>query len=79
MWTDNRSEWWWQGERVFGNAQNRRDYDLFGEGRIESEGGRYLLAIQNSNDYVEPIELDTKNPQGTAFCLVVTWCPTLGP
>jgi uncharacterized repeat protein (TIGR01451 family) len=74
MWSDNKSEWWWQGERIFGQAQNRRDYDLFGKGKIGNEGGSYLLAIQNSNDYAGGIEESKNNAHGTSFCLQVAWC-----
>ena len=76
MWSDNRSEWWWQGKPLRGdvqNRQNRRTY-VFGEGEISSEGGRYLLAIQNGNDYVCTAPPDTCNAHGTAFCLRVEWC-----
>jgi hypothetical protein len=35
---------------------------------IAPDGGRYVLAIQNSNDYWY-----RENPQGTAFRLCVCW------
>ena len=69
MWSDNKTEWWWQGASV---SYDKQGYigpaDLF-PGHVEPYGGTYVLAIQNSNDYVS---LDY-NPQGTACQLCVTW------
>jgi len=70
MWSDNKTEWWWQGEPVL---YDREGYigqlDLF-PGRVEPYGGTYVLAIQNSNDYVCYPDC---NPHGTACRLCVTW------
>lgn len=72
MWSDNKSEWWWQGTSI---AYDREGYvgrlELF-PGHVDPQGGRYVLAIQNSNDLVCS-ETDYCNPQGTAFRLTVTW------
>jgi hypothetical protein len=73
MWSDNKTEWWWGGG--WGStpvSYDREGYigqvDLF-PGLVRSDGGTYVLAIQNSNDRVS---LDN-NPQGTACQLCVTW------
>ncbi len=72
MWSDNKSEWWWEGTAI---AFDREGYvgqvELF-PGYVVPQGGRYVLAIQNSNDLVCS-ESDYCNPQGTAFRLSVTW------
>ncbi len=72
MWSDNKSEWWWQGTPV---AYDREGYvgrlELFPH-YVERSGGRYVLAIQNSND-LACSDSDHCNPQGTAFRLTVTW------
>jgi hypothetical protein len=68
MWSDNKTEWWWQGTSV---SYDRQGYigqvDLF-PGHVGRHGGTYVLAIQNSNDRVSP-----HNPQGTACRLCITW------
>jgi hypothetical protein len=68
MWSDNKTEWLWNGTSV---SYDREGYigqlDLFPT-HVESQGGTYVLAVQNSNDYVSP-----NNPQGTAYRLCVTW------
>jgi hypothetical protein len=68
MWSDNKTAWWWQGELI---AYDREGYvgnvPLF-PGLITPTGGRYTLAVQNSNDLVS-----VDNPQGTAYRLCVTW------
>ncbi len=75
MWSDNKTEWWWQGTSV---SYDRQGYigqvDLF-PGHIAPYGGTYVLGIQNSNDYVS-LEY---NPQGTACRLCVTWAIPSGP
>jgi len=67
-WSDNKTAWYWDGNLV---RTNREAYcgimELYPE-FVRPEGGTYLLAIQNSNDY-QFIE----NPQGTAFRLCVWW------
>ena len=74
MWSDNKTEWWWQGTSV---SYNREGYigqvDLF-PGHVEPHGGIYVLAIQNSNDRVSH-----HNPQGTACRLCVTWAVPVVP
>ena len=69
MWSDNKTAWYWQGELL---AYNRETYvgevELF-PGRVDPGGGQYVLAVQNSNDF---LHFDA-NPQGTAFRLCVTW------
>jgi hypothetical protein len=70
-WSDNKSEWWWQGVSVAYDHEARGpDVYLF-PGHVSPDGGTYLLAIQNSNDYMCPWQIC--NPQGTAWKLVVTW------
>ena len=68
MWSDNKTAWWWEGELI---ADDRERYvgeiELF-TAHLDRQGGTYLLAIQNSNDYILQ-----QNPHGTAFRLCVTW------
>jgi len=68
MWSDNKTEWWWQGTSV---SYDKQGYigrvDLF-PGHVGRYGGTYVLAIQNSNDRVSH-----HNPQGTACRLCITW------
>ena len=76
MWSDNKTEWWWQGTSV---SYDREGYigqaDLF-PGLFEAHGGTYVLAIQNSNDLISR----DNNPQGTACRLCVTWAvPAVTP
>jgi len=69
MWSDNKTEWWWQGDSVSYDEQGYiGQVDLF-PNLIRPDGGTYVLAIQNSNDYVSR----DNNPQGTACRLCVTW------
>ena len=69
MWSDNKTEWWWQGDSVSYDKQGYiGQVDLF-PGHVKPYGGTYVLAIQNSNDYVSR----DNNPQGTACRLCVTW------
>jgi hypothetical protein len=74
MWSDNKTEWWWQGASVMYNQQGYiGPIELF-PAHVGLYGGDYLLAIQNSNDYVCPREDDDDcNPHGTAWRLCVTW------
>lgn len=68
LWSDNKAAWWWQGALIANDRQGySRQDELFPE-HIAPEGGTYLLAVQNSNDYMH-----MENPQGTAFRLCVTW------
>lgn len=70
MWSDNKSEWWWQGTSISYDKQGSIGWiDLF-PGYIWPHGGTYVLAIQNSNDYVCSANC---NPQGTTCRLCVTW------
>jgi len=68
MWSDNKAAWWWQGTLVADDRQGNSHYDDLFPGHIAADGGTYVLAIQNSNDYMH-----VENPQGTAFRLCVTW------
>jgi hypothetical protein len=69
MWSDNKTEWWWQGASVSYDKQGYiGQVDLF-PGHVRPYGGTYVLAIQNSNDYVSR----DNNPQGTACRLCITW------
>jgi len=73
MWSDNKTEWWWQGISVSYDKQGHPDpIDLF-PGYIEPSGGTYVLAIQNSNDYMCPEDDSNCNPHGTAWRLCVSW------
>lgn len=68
LWSDNKSDWWWQGVLVADDQESNNRQDEMFPGHIAAEGGTYLLAVQNSNDtqYMD-------NPQGTAFRLCATW------
>jgi len=69
MWSDNKTEWWWQGTSVSYDKQGYiGQVDLFPK-LIRPDGGIHVLAIQNSNDNVSR----DNNPQGTACRLCVTW------
>ena len=68
MWSDNKAAWWWQGTLVANDQQGNYRHDGLFPGHIAADGGTYVLAIQNSNDYMH-----VENPQGTAFRLCVTW------
>ena len=74
MWSDNKTAWWWQGALI---AEDREGYvgemELFPQ-YMDRNGGTYLLAVQNSNDYVHH-----ENPQGTSYQLHVTWAAPGGP
>ena len=70
MWSDNKSEWWWEGTSISYDGQGSiGQMDLL-HTYVGPQGGSYVLAVQNSND-------DTCspncNPQGTACRLCVTW------
>ena len=77
MWSDNKTEWWWQGASVSYNGQGAGipRLDLY-PNHVGSYGGTYVLAIQNSNDYMCDDDHDNCNPQGTACRLCVSWTPT---
>lgn len=71
-WSDNKSEWWWNGKSILFDRQGPLGaIELFPE-YVSRVGGRYVLAVQNSNDY-GCTDSDSCNPQGIAFRLVVTW------
>jgi len=68
MWSDNKTEWWWEGASVSYDGEGYiGQVDLFPD-HVEPNGGTYVLAIQNSND-----RASHHNPQGTAYRLCVTW------
>jgi len=72
MWSDNKTEWWWQGASVSYDKQgDAGEVDL--SGHVAPSGGTYVLAIQNSNDYMCPDDDSNCNPQGTACRLCVSW------
>ena len=76
MWSDNKTEWWWQGTSVSHNKQGPPDpLDLF-PAHVQPYGGTYVLAIQNSNDYMCADDYSNCNPHGTACRLCVSWTPT---
>jgi hypothetical protein len=69
MWSDNKTEWWWQGTSVSYDKQSYiGQLDLFPT-YVGPQGGTYVLAVQNSNDRVSR----AYNPQGIACRLCVTW------
>ena len=73
MWSDNKTEWWWQGASVSYNWQGKiGTTDL----SVEPDGGTYVLAIQNSNDRMCGDDDKNCNPHGTACQLCVSWTPT---
>jgi 5-hydroxyisourate hydrolase-like protein (transthyretin family) len=67
-WSDNKTAWWWDGELVMSQREGFNGAVELYPAHVRPEGGTYLLAIQNSNDY-QRIE----NPQGTSFRVCVTW------
>jgi len=70
MWSDNKSEWWWEGASISYDGQGYiGQMDLFPT-YVGLHGGSYVLAVQNSNDYVCSPNC---NPHGTACRLCVTW------
>ena len=69
MWSDNKTEWWWQGASISYDKQGYIGLLNLLPGHVGPDGGTYVLAIQNSNDYVS----FDYNPQGTACNLCVTW------
>ncbi len=72
MWSDNKTGWWWQGSSIsYGMQGPTEQIQLFPD-YIGPHGGTYVLAIQNSNDYVSP----NSNPHGTACRLRITWAFT---
>jgi len=76
-WSDNKSEWWWEGKLLLTDRQGSLGaIDLFPT-HVSRVGGRYLLAVQSSNDYVCP-DNDLCNPHGVAFRLSVTWSYGVG-
>jgi hypothetical protein len=73
MWSDNKTEWWWQGTSVSYNGQGHIGQVDVSPGRAWPHGGTYVLAIQNSNDYMCPDDDKDCNPHGTACRLCVSW------
>ena len=68
MWSDNKAAWWWEGELIANDRQGYLGWVFLYPDRIGREEGTYVLAVQNSNDY-----MGIENPQGTAFQLCVDW------
>jgi len=68
MWSDNKTAWWWNGELLQSDAQLQVGNHPLYPDHVGADGGTYLLAVQNSNDYMR-----IQNPQGTAFQVCVTW------
>jgi len=76
MWSDNKTEWWWEGVSISYGKQGSPDaIDLF-PGHIAPYGGIYTVAMQNSNDKMCPDDTKNCNPHGTACQLCVSWIPT---
>lgn len=68
MWSDNKAAWWWEGELVERDRQlSVSNHPLYPD-HVGPNGGTYILAVQNSNDYMR-----VENPQGTAYRVCVTW------
>jgi uncharacterized protein (UPF0305 family) len=76
MWSDNKTEWWWQGTSVMYDKQGYIGLVHLFPTYVHPDGGTYVLAIQNSNDYVCPYDNSNCNPHGTACRLCVSWTPT---
>jgi uncharacterized protein (UPF0305 family) len=79
MWSDNKTEWWWEGTSVMYNKQGYIGLVNLFPAYVGPSGGTYVLAIQNSNDYVCPYNDRNCNPHGTACRLCVSWAPTSEP
>ena len=67
-WSDNKTAWWWDGELLSDDTQGYQGWMFLYPDRIAPSGGTYVLAVQNSNDFMY-----MQNPQGTAFQLCVDW------
>lgn len=67
-WSDNKAEWWWQGQSVAYDRQGYGGVTALFPGLVQPQGGEYTLAVQNSNDLQAG-----DNPQGLAYRLCVTW------
>ena len=76
MWSDNKTEWWWQGTSVSYDGQGPFGQVELCPEHVEPHGGTYVLAIQNSNDYMCYDGDRNCNPHGTAWRLCVSWIPT---
>ncbi len=73
MWSDNKTEWWWQGASVSYDKQGNPDpVELF-PSHVGRYGGNYVLAIHNSNDYMCPDDDSNCNPHGTACRICISW------
>jgi hypothetical protein len=68
MWADNKVAWYWDGALVMDQRQGPSGAVELFPAHVRTEGGTYLLAMQNSNDYMY-----VENPQATAYRLCVTW------
>ncbi len=72
MWSDNKSEWFWEGRSIAADRQGSVGFvELLPDG-IDPLGGQYLLAVQCSND---TSCYGGINPQGIAWSLRVEWVP----
>ncbi len=67
MWSDNKTEWWWQGNSVAYDKEIYVGEVALYPAQVSRDGGTYVLAVQNSNGYVYYY-----NPQGIAYRLRVT-------
>jgi hypothetical protein len=73
MWSDNKTEWWWNGTSIaYGGQGYQEPISLF-PGHISPYGGVYYLAMQNSNDNMCPDYDSNCNPHGTACRVCVSW------
>jgi hypothetical protein len=75
MWSDNVTEWWWEGVPFFYGQQGyiREKVQLSVPRQVAPNGGTYVLGIQNSNDRMWHTDGENGNPHGTAWRLCVTW------
>jgi hypothetical protein len=79
MWSDNKTEWFWQGDSVmYGREGTIGKVALFPH-HVEPDGGTYVLAIQNSNDRMCGDDDRNCNPHGAAWSACVIWRVTGGP
>jgi hypothetical protein len=70
MWSDNKSEWWWQGRVIKSGGEGYLGWVELLPADVSPWGGTYVLAVQNSNDATCP---GNCNAHGTACRLRVTW------
>ncbi len=70
MWSDNKTEWWWQGRVIKSGREGYLGWVELLPGDVDPLGGTYVLAVQNSNDRTCP---GNCNAHATACRLRVTW------